>query len=109
MSNNGKRYDKEFKADIVRLVREEKRSVGSIVTDFGISQQTVRKWTRESKIRENPDKVIIAELQAEIKAKDKKLISTALMLLMTPGLAFLDRGRESRFMLFGHSFGKITS
>jgi len=24
MSNNGKRYDKEFKADIVRLVREEK-------------------------------------------------------------------------------------
>jgi len=73
MSNNGKRYDKEFKADIVRLVREEKRSLASIVTDFGISQQTVRKWTGESKIRENPDKVLIAELQAEIKAKDKKL------------------------------------
>ncbi|HVJ50062.1 hypothetical protein [Desulfitobacterium sp.] len=31
------------KTDVVRLVREEKRSVASIVTDFGISQQTVRK------------------------------------------------------------------
>src|SRR5665648_1130891 len=73
MSNNGKRYDKEFKADIVRLVREEKRSVGSIVTDFGITQQTVRKWTGESKMRDNPDKVIIAELPEQIQAKDKKL------------------------------------
>ena len=64
MSNKGKRYDQEFKADIVRLVREEKRSVASIVTDFGISQQTVRKWSGESKTRENPDKVLITELQA---------------------------------------------
>jgi transposase-like protein len=73
MSNKGKRYDQEFKADIVRLVREEKRSVASIVTDFGISQQTVRKWSGESKTRENPDKVLITELQAEIKANHKKL------------------------------------
>jgi len=43
------------------------------VTDFGISQQTVRKWTGESKMRENPDKVIITELQTEIKSKEKKL------------------------------------
>ena len=73
MSNNGKRYDQEFKSDIIRLVREEKRSVASIVTDFGISQQTVRKWSGESKTRENPDKVLISELQAEIKANHKKL------------------------------------
>ena len=73
MSNKGKRYDQEFKADIVRLVREEKRSVASIVTDFGISQQTVRKWSGESKTRENPDKVLISELQAEIKANHKQL------------------------------------
>ena len=73
MSNNDKRYDQEFKSDIIRLVREEKRSVASIVTDFGISQQTVRKWSGESKTRENPDKVLISELQAEIKANHKKL------------------------------------
>jgi|GEM_PF-5304088 len=31
MSNNSKRYDQEFKADIVKLLREEKSSVASIV------------------------------------------------------------------------------
>lgn len=73
MENKGKRYGQDFKAYIVWLVREEKCSVASIVSDFGLNQQTVRKWTGESKTRENPDKLLIAALQAEIKAKDKKL------------------------------------
>jgi len=33
MNNNGKRYTAEFKADIIRLIREENRSVPSVAED----------------------------------------------------------------------------
>ena len=34
MGNHGNHYTEEFKADIIRLVREEKRSISSIEKDF---------------------------------------------------------------------------
>lgn len=73
MNNNGKRYTPEFKADIVRLITEENRSVSSIVKDFGVSEQTVRNWLNESKGRKEPYKIRIAELEAELKETKKKL------------------------------------
>lgn len=73
MNNNSKRYTPEFKADIVRLITEENRSVSSIVKDFGVSEQTVRNWLNESKGRKEPYKIRIAELEAELKETKKKL------------------------------------
>jgi transposase-like protein len=73
MKNTGKRYNEEFKADILRLIREEKRPVSSIVKDFGVNDQTVRNWLRESKDKQDPDKVRIAELEAELKEAKRKL------------------------------------
>lgn len=73
MTNTGKRYDENFKADIIRLIRDEKRTVKSIVKDFGLSEQTVRNWLSASKQKDDPDKVLIAQLQAELKAKNKEL------------------------------------
>lgn len=35
MTSKGKRYNQEFKSDILKLIQQEKRSVASIVTDFG--------------------------------------------------------------------------
>ena len=49
MKNKGKRYNEEFKADIIRLIREEKRPVSSIAKDFGVNDQTIRNWLKESK------------------------------------------------------------
>lgn len=73
MKNTGKRYTAEFKADIVRLIREEKRSVSSIVKDFGVNDQTIRNWLKETKDKQDPDKVRIAELEAELKEAKKKV------------------------------------
>lgn len=73
MKNNGKRYTAEFKADIVRLVREENRSVSSIAQDFGVNDQTIRNWLKETKDKQDPDKVRIAELEAELKEARKKV------------------------------------
>lgn len=73
MTSKGKRYNQDFKADIVRLIHQEKRSVASIVNDFGVSEQTVRNWLKENRTSKDSDKVRIAQLEAELKAKDKKI------------------------------------
>lgn len=73
MTKNAKRYNQQFKDDILRLVLEEKRSVSSIVKDFGVNDQTVRNWLKEHKVHQDPIKSRIAELEAELKAKDKKI------------------------------------
>lgn len=72
MTNNGKRYNAEFKADIVRLINEEHRSVTSVVKDFGISEQTVRTWLKV-KVKADPYQQRIAELETELKDTKKKL------------------------------------
>lgn len=63
MKNTGKRYNGEFKAYILRLMRDEKRPISSIVKDFGVNDQTVRNWLKESKDKQDPDKVRISELE----------------------------------------------
>ena len=73
MTSKGKRYNQDFKADIVRLIHQEKRSVASIVNDFGVSEQTVRNWLKENRTSKDSDKVRIAQLEAELKAKVKKI------------------------------------
>lgn len=78
MSKNGKRYDEEFKKDIMRLIQEEKRSVSSIVKDFGVNEQTVRNWLKTSKARQDPNKSEVAELRAQLKAKDKEIADQAI-------------------------------
>jgi len=71
--SNGNRYTEEFKADAIRLVREGNRSALSVAKDLGINPQTLRNWLGEDKKRQNPDKLRIAELEAELKAKDRKI------------------------------------
>lgn len=73
MKNNGKRYNEEFKTDIIRLVSDEKRPVSDIVKDFGVNYQTVRNWLKESHDKQDPQKVRIAELEAELRESKKKV------------------------------------
>jgi transposase-like protein len=73
VSKKSKRYDEQFKKDIVRLIQEGNRSISSIVNDFGVNQQTVRNWLKASIERQDPDKFEIAELKAQLKAKDKQI------------------------------------
>ena len=78
MKNTGKRYNEEFKADIIRLIREEKRSVSSIEKDFGVNDQTVRNWLKENKDKQDPDRKRISELETELKETKKKLADSEL-------------------------------
>lgn len=73
MTKNGRRYNQEFKDDILRLINEEKRSISSVVKDFGVNEQAVRNWLKQKTDQQDPHKARIAELEAKLKAKDKKI------------------------------------
>lgn len=71
MAHNGKRYDGEFKADAVRLVREG-RPLKRVAQDLGVASQTLRNWIDESEKGKIPDQVRIIELEAELRAEKRK-------------------------------------
>lgn len=73
MSNNGRRYNNEFKKEIIRLITEEKRTVSSVVKDFGVNSQTVSNWLKDNRSSQNPDKVKILELESELRDTKRKL------------------------------------
>ena len=72
MSSNGKRYNKEFKEDILRLIQEEGRSISSVAKDFGVNQQTIRTWMKRAESKKNPEQATIEELKAQLKAEQRK-------------------------------------
>ncbi len=73
MIQNGKRYNAEFKADILRLINEDNRAIASIVKDFGVTEQTVRNWLKKSTIKKDPYNTRIIELESKLKETKKKL------------------------------------
>jgi transposase-like protein len=96
MTKKGKRYNQEFKSDILKLIQQEKRSVASIVTDFGVSEQTVRNWLKQNRDSKDSDKVRIAQLEAELKAKDKKIADheTTIEILKKAAAIFAQNNRK---------------
>jgi transposase len=73
MPGNGKGYNTEFRADAVRLVVEEGRSVNSVASDLGINEQTLRNWLNNKKRKEDPSKSKIDELEHKLREKQKRI------------------------------------
>jgi transposase len=73
MSSKGSRYNSEFKADAVRLVNKEGRSVSSVAKDLGISNQALRNWINKDNRKHDPGKSRIDELEYELKEKQKRI------------------------------------
>ena len=48
----GKRYPKEFRADVVAVARQGDLSLKQVATDFGVSQASVTNWIRQADIDE---------------------------------------------------------
>ncbi|MCL5981986.1 MAG: transposase [Firmicutes bacterium] len=51
MAKTEKRYNKEFKDGVVRLVLDNGLRVASEAKDLGISEQTVYRWLDQQKTR----------------------------------------------------------
>lgn len=99
MAKNGTRYNQEFKNDILRLINEEKRSVPSVAKDFGVNEQTVRNWLKQNRDLQDPLKVRIAELEAELKAKDKKIADQELTIdILKKATAIFAQSNRKQFI-----------
>lgn len=49
MGSNGKRYTQDFKEGVIRMIRENGRSVASVSSDLGIAEQTIYRWLDKDK------------------------------------------------------------
>ena len=47
MSNQGKRYNKEFRLETVQLIEDRGRSVSSVAADLGVNPKTLYRWVAE--------------------------------------------------------------
>lgn len=72
MASQGNRYNEEFKADIIRLICEEKQPISKVARDFGVNNQTVRNWLKEVNKKTDPTENRIAELEAQLKEEKRK-------------------------------------
>lgn len=72
MASNGKRYNQEFKDSVIKLIRDNGRSVSSVAADLGIIEQTIYRWLDKEKTSQNPEMARILELEAELKASRRR-------------------------------------
>ena len=73
MTNTGKRYNEEFKVDIIRMIQGNGCSVSSVSKDFGVSKQTIRNWLTEHNNRQDTKITKLSELEIQLKEAKKKI------------------------------------
>ena len=75
MANTNKRYEPEFKKQMVRLVLEEGRTIASVNKEYHLGEGTVRSWIRrfEEECETNPETNDTGELYEENRRLRKKL------------------------------------
>lgn len=52
MAKTNKRYELEFKKQMVRLILEEGRTIASVNKEYNLGEGTVRSWIRQFEIRQ---------------------------------------------------------
>ncbi len=60
-------YDAEFKANVMRLLKESGRSAANVAKDLGINPQTLRNWLGVETKKQSSYKARIMELEAELR------------------------------------------
>lgn len=69
----GKRYDAEFKASAVALVRERQCKPSEVAKDLGITTETLERWINERVETTLEEKDKIRQLEADIRKLKKEL------------------------------------
>ena len=75
MAKTTKRYEAEFKQNIVRLVLEEGRTIASVNQEFQLGEGTVRGWIRQfqEECETNPELNTTKDLYEENRKLRKEL------------------------------------
>ena len=68
----GKRYPKEFRADVVAVARQGDLSLKEVAADFGVSQASVTNWMRQADIDEGRVDGVTSEAVEELRLLKKR-------------------------------------
>ncbi len=63
-----KRYPPEFKADVVRVARRGDLSQAEVAIDFGVAEESVRRWLRQADVDDGVRDGLTSTEQSEIVA-----------------------------------------
>lgn len=61
-----KRYPAEFKQDVVAVARRGELTVMEVAADFGVAEESVRRWMRRADIDEGRREGVTSSEQAEM-------------------------------------------
>ncbi len=50
-----RKFTKEYKAEVVTLVRQGNKSVGAICRDLGLTETAVRRWVKQAEVDSGED------------------------------------------------------
>ena len=70
-----KRYKPAFKAEVVRLILDEKRSYAQVSSDLGVSETAISRWVSQARIDrgDGPEGALTTEEKAELRREVKTL------------------------------------
>ena len=66
MTERRRRYDPEFKAGAVGIVRETKRSIAEVARELGIHDGTLGNWVNKDKIERGESEGLTVDDRAEL-------------------------------------------
>jgi transposase len=69
----GRKYNDEFKAEVIRAIRENGRSIRGLCRDLGVTEQSVYRWLKEAEAPRNEESKRIAELEKQLKEANRKV------------------------------------
>jgi transposase len=61
-----KKFPQEFKRDVVTVARRGDLSVAEVAVDFGIAEETVRRWMRQADVDDGIKDGLTSAEQAEL-------------------------------------------
>lgn len=73
MSNNGNRYNNDFKKKVIAHSRQAGNTIAGTAKQFNISDQTLRNWLNQREDQRQMDRLRVMQLEKELAEAKRRL------------------------------------